>query len=640
MKRRTWSLLFSLLLLTGCALEAPLLRLSLGQEEVRAWEGETAILPARVEARGLRARLFVEGLPPGMTPPPLEVEGKRELSLAIPAREAGTWEARVVAEGGGMRREASFRLVVEGASSLDFYLEGTVYVGGEGVAPQTQAATDRMAYCPQGCPGRPLGGGWYRVEGLGGQALGGLSLPDRPLRAQGGEAEPLFPEEWNLPLARFPEAWAEATGEGVVVAVVDTGVLPGHPDLEGALLPGLDLVDGDTDPTEPVVSPLQTFHGSHVSGILAAAWNGVGMAGASQAQVLPIRLLTPEGTGRESDLILALRWAAGIPVPGLPPNPHPAQVVNLSLSGEGPCSPALQEALDEVRARGVLVVAAAGNYGRDYRDYFPGNCRGVLTVGAVGPDGRLASYSNRSAPLLAPGGDGASGVLGPTLGGHRLLKGTSQAAPHVSAALALLRSRGAASPEALEGALLAGSRSSPEGRLLDAFAALKALEGGGVALRVEGRLALKPGEEGSLAVEVLSPYPVPVRVAAEGGLSAYLAPNPAQGTAHLRVRAPTGTAPGAYRVRLEGGGAWATAEVQVEALPARVVLSACSEGGACRSLALPPEGGPFRLEGLSPGTYRLLAFLDRDGDGALDPEEPRGEAEARPPAAGTWLRVR
>jgi len=399
-------------------------------------------------------------------------------------------------------------------------------------------------------------------------------------------------------------------------------------------------VDGDTDPTEPVVSPLQTFHGSHVSGILAAAWNGVGMAGASQAQVLPIRLLTPEGTGRESDLILALRWAAGIPVPGLPPNPHPAQVVNLSLSGEGPCSPALQEALDEVRARGVLVVAAAGNYGRDYRDYFPGNCRGVLTVGAVGPDGRLASYSNRSAPLLAPGGDGASGVLGPTLGGHRLLKGTSQAAPHVSAALALLRSRGAASPEALEGALLAGSRSSPEGRLLDAFAALKALEGGGVALRVEGRLALKPGEEGSLAVEVLSPYPVPVRVAAEGGLAAYLAPNPAQGTAYLRVRAPTGTAPRAYRVRLEGGGAWATAEVQVEALPARVVLSACSEGGACRSLALPPEGGPFRLEGLSPGTYRLLAFLDRDGDGALDPEEPRGEAEARPPAAGTWLRVR
>ncbi len=161
---RTWTLLFSLILLTGCALEAPLLRLSLGKEEVRVAEGGEATLPVRVEARGVRARLLVEGLPREMTPPPQEVEGKRELSLAIPAREAGTWEARVVAEGGGMRREASFRLVVERAPSPDLYLEGAVYVGGEGVAPQ--ATTGRLAYCPQGCPGRPLGGGWYRVEGL------------------------------------------------------------------------------------------------------------------------------------------------------------------------------------------------------------------------------------------------------------------------------------------------------------------------------------------------------------------------------------------------------------------------------------------------------------------------------------------
>ncbi|MGC8876505.1 S8 family serine peptidase [Thermus sp.] len=631
--KRTWTLLFSLLLLTaGCALEAPLLRLSLGKEEVRVAEGGEATLPVRVEARGLRARLRVEGLPQKMTPAEEEVEGKRELFLSFLGRQPGTWQARVVAEGGGMRREASFRLVVEGASSPDLYLEGAVYVGGEGTAPQ--AATGRMAYCPKGCPGRPLGGGWYRVEGLAPQALGGPSLPDRPLLAQGGEAEPLFPEEWNLPLARFPEAWREATGEGVVVAVADTGVLPGHPDLQGALLPGLDLLDGDTDPTEPAPgSPSQTFHGSHVSGILAAAWNGVGMAGASQAKLLPIRLLTPEGRGRESDLLLALRWAAGIPVPGLPPNPYPARVVNLSLSGEGPCSPALQEALDEVRARGVLVVVAAGNYGRDYRDYFPGNCRGVLAVGAVGPDGRLAPYSNRYAPLLAPGGSGDQGVLGPSFGGYRYLQGTSQAAPHVSAALALLASLGEASPQALEGALLAGSRTTPEGRLLDAQGALAALRGGGVALRVEGSLALRPGEEGSLPVEVLSPYPVRVGVEAPG-LAAYLAPNPAQGPAYLRVRAPSGTPPGEYRVFLRAGEAQAEAQVRVGEVAARVVLEACPASGTCRTLTLPAAGGPFRLEGLSPGPYRLLAFLDRDGDGLLDPEEPRGEAEAAPPQVG------
>jgi serine protease len=90
---------------------------------------------------------------------------------------------------------------------------------------------------------------------------------------------------------------------------------------------------------------------------------------------------------------------------GLPANPHPARVVNLSLAGAGPCSAPLQETIDEARARGVLVVAAAGNQGDDYRGYFPANCREVLAVGAVGPDGRLAPYANRGAPLLAPRGN-------------------------------------------------------------------------------------------------------------------------------------------------------------------------------------------------------------------------------------------
>ncbi|RTG95405.1 S8 family serine peptidase, partial [Thermus scotoductus] len=363
-----------------------------------------------------------------------------------------------------------------------------VYVGqAPGLLPQGAGASlGQIRFCPTGCSGRPLGGGWYRTEGLSPQGASPV-FPDRPVRAQ-GVAEPLFPRQWNLRLARFPEAWTQATGVGVAVAVPDTGVLQGHPDLQGALLPGLDLLEGDTDPEEPPTgSPLQNFHGSHVAGILAAPWQGVGMAGASQAQVLPIRLLTPEGTGRESDLILALRWAAGIPVAGLPPNPHPVRVVNLSLAGEGPCSPALQQALDEVRARGVLVVAAAGNQGRDHRDYFPANCRGVLAVGAVGPDGRLAPYSNRGAPLLAPGGNGALGnealVLGPTWASgfaYRLLQGTSQAAPHVAGAAALLLAlRPDLGPSALEAALLLGAEATPEGRLLRADEALAALEGEG-----------------------------------------------------------------------------------------------------------------------------------------------------------------
>jgi subtilisin family serine protease/predicted small lipoprotein YifL len=630
---RTWTLLFSLAL-AGCGLEGPrVLRLTLPQAELTAQAGSRVELPVEVEARRVRARLWVEGLPEGFAPPPLPLEeGKRRLTLSLEAREPGTYSARVVAEGEGLRREAAFRLVVSGRP--ESLLEGVVYVGvAQALAPQGVGGGIRP--CPEGCPGKPLGGGWYRMPGGG--------LPDRPVRAQ-GQGEPLVPRQWGLALAGFPEAWARGRGEGVVVAVPDTGVLRAHPDLQGALLPGLDLVDGDTDPEEPVVGGLQSFHGSHVASIAAAPWNGVGMAGASQARLLPIRLLDTGGSGRESDLILALRWAAGLPVEGLPPNPHPAQVVNLSLAGAGPCSAPLQEAIDEARARGVLVVAAAGNQGEDYRGYFPANCRGVLPVGAVGPDGRLAPYSNRGAPLLAPGGNLGLGLEAGVLGagllpgqgmGWRYLQGTSQAAPHAAAALALLLGMGA-DPDAALGALLAGAR---EG-LLHLPGALLALEGGGAVLEVAGSLDLRPGEAGALPVRVLSPTPVPVEVYPEGGLSAYLFPNPAKGEATLRVYAPGTTPPGLYRVRLRARGAEASAEVRVAPVPAaRVVLEACPLAGDCVVLTLPREGGPFRLE-VPPGPHRLLAFLDGDGDGVLDREEPWAEAQVSAPARGVRLLVR
>ena len=126
----------------------------------------------------------------------------------------------------------------------------------------------------------------------------------------------------------------------------------------------------------------------------------------------------------------------------------------------------------------------------------------------------------------------------------------------------------------------------------------------------------------------------------EGGLSAYLFPNPAKGEAVLRVYAPEATPPGPYRVHLRAGGQEALAEVRVAQAPAaRVVLEACPLVGDCAVLTLPRGGGPFRLEA-SPGPHRLLAFLDRDGDGLLDRDEPWTEAQVSAPARGVRLLVR
>lgn len=635
MRSFRWGVLVLAVFLAACDLTPPpRLNLSLANPTLVVREGEEATLVVRVE--GQRVREVEVGVELPHPPAPQRVvPSPSGVEVVFRLREAvGSYQGRVVAQGGGLRREASFSLEVL-PPEPGVAIEGVVYVATAGLSPQALPSA-RLRYCPTGCPGRPLGGGWYRVEGL--SPLGiSPSLPDRRIRVMGGEDEPLFPEQWNLPLAGFPEAWPRGDGQGIVVAVVDTGVLQGHPDLRDALLPGLDLVNGDTDPEDA-----GTYHGSHVAGILAAPWNGEGMAGASQARILPIRILDASGNGSESDLIVALRWAAGLPVPGLPPNPNPAQVINLSLAGEGSCSAPLQQALDEVRGRGVLVVAAAGNFARDYMDYFPANCRGVLAVGAVGPRGELATYSNRGAPILAPGGNGGQGVLGPTWSqgfGYRTMQGTSQAAPHVAAAASLLFSRGG-TLEGVEGALLAGALPTPAGNLLRADRALSALEGGGVALQVEGSLTLSPGQEGSIPVQILSPFPVRVAVRPDPGLSAYLSPNPAQGQAFLRVRAGTEVAPGTYQVALVAGSAEAQAEVRVvQGGEERVVLEVCPAQGNCQVVVLPREGGPFRVEA-SPGQYRLLAFLDADGDGTLDQGEPRDQVEVVAPVQGVRLVVK
>lgn len=293
---------------------------------------------------------------------------------------------------------------------------------------------------------------------------GAMTTDDDPLSTDASGVrpdDPLYGAQWSLPLARVPRAWARSRGsERVVVAVLDTGKLD-HPDLAGRWLPGYDFIsssdsagDGngrDPDPTDPgsISGDSSGLHGTHVAGIVGAHDNnGMGIAGVDwNCKLLPVRVLGVKGgRGSDSDIADGIRWAAGLHVKGVPDNPTPADVINLSLGGRGGSS-ALQDAIDDAYDHGVIVVAAAGNQADDASKYAPAGLRHVITVGATNRDGLQASYSNRGprVDLMAPGGDlsdGSGGGILSTLGAdneYGWLSGTSQAAPHVSGAVALLR---------------------------------------------------------------------------------------------------------------------------------------------------------------------------------------------------------
>lgn len=286
--------------------------------------------------------------------------------------------------------------------------------------------------------------------------------------------EPLYPEQqWHYGLLNAPTAWQFATegGAGVTVAVMDTGLFSSsqgwHSDILANVPPqlpaGTDFVsaefdnDGvpgpDNDPTDPgngVGSSV--YHGTHVSGTVSSVVNNSGGAGvAYHSTMLPVRVLGEGGSGSSSDLLRALQWVAG------PENGSPlADIVNLSLGGL-PYIQSLQDAINVATNRGVIFVAAAGNSATDVPSY-PAAFNNVFAVSAVDGAGELSSYSNFGSwvDVAAPGGDASrdgnadgrgdlvvstsASVIDGTLRETYIgLQGTSMAAPHVSAVVALMK---------------------------------------------------------------------------------------------------------------------------------------------------------------------------------------------------------
>jgi serine protease len=273
-----------------------------------------------------------------------------------------------------------------------------------------------------------------------------------------------------------PAAWDLTVGSAsVVVADIDTGITD-HVEFDGRTVPGYDFItdkatanDGDgrdDDPSDPgdwvaygecyTDSPASnsTWHGTHTTGLIAATGNnGEGVAGVTwSSKILPVRVLGKCG-GETSDILDAMRWSAGLPVPGVPANANPAQVLNLSLGGYGSCGSADQSAVNDVLAAGATIVISAGNANAYASSYRLGNCNGVITVAATNRSGSRAYYSNygSAVEISAPGGEweyrnDPNGVLstlntgtqGPDDDTYYYYQGTSMSAPQVSGVVALL----------------------------------------------------------------------------------------------------------------------------------------------------------------------------------------------------------
>jgi hypothetical protein len=156
------------------------------------------------------------------------------------------------------------------------------------------------------------------------------------------------------------------------------------------------------------VAKSSSWHGTQTAGLIGAATNnGVGMASVGRSvRVLPVRALGKCGEGDDADIQAAMRWAAGLPIPGVPVNPYPARVINMSLGGEGGCSAAYQDAVDSVTAAGAVVVASAGN-NTGHAVGEPGNCRGVIAVAGLRHVGTKVGFSSigPEVSIAAPAGN-------------------------------------------------------------------------------------------------------------------------------------------------------------------------------------------------------------------------------------------
>jgi len=243
-------------------------------------------------------------------------------------------------------------------------------------------------------------------------------------------SDPLRPKQWGLD---GPEQFGIGTDAakafqkmkgfptpreaGIHIGVGDTGS-GDHPDMAEIFLPGRRFDRSNYPPTDSIDRTTSVSHGVHVAGTAGAiTGNNIGIEGVTDAKILPAKVLSDQGSGSLVDIILGIRWMAGLDIDGRTRASSPARVINLSLGYEDACSQFLQDTINEATENGVVVVVAAGNSNIDAGRDCPSNCRNVITVGAHDPAGKRAEFSNYGpiVDVYAPGVN----ILAPT---HRKVR--------------------------------------------------------------------------------------------------------------------------------------------------------------------------------------------------------------------------
>ena len=275
------------------------------------------------------------------------------------------------------------------------------------------------------------------------------------------ELQPKFPAAvgpnpqipWGVLRVGAPSAWTRTQGEGASVAVIDTGIDSSHPDLAGQVAGGVNIID----PQHPDNWKDDEGHGTHVSGTIAANGRNGGIAGvAPMAKLYAVKVLDKDGNGNYSDVIAGIEWAMN----------HGIKIANMSLGADEGSEP-LHRAVQAALAKGMVIVAAAGNTGGPVG--FPGAYPETIAVGASDSSDHVAPFSSRGPEVsyIAPGVEIVSTKMG---GGYTSLSGTSMASPHISGLAALAFAQGATTPSALRSALdraarpIAGLTPDLEGR--------------------------------------------------------------------------------------------------------------------------------------------------------------------------------